>query len=197
MSVCVEIIKGLAKSCDNSNMKGGTKGKVWITQLSLLDPTTPFTEQSDANEDGVVIRAFNFAQSGSSYALQTFETKAERNSFTTEVEVGTNFNARNNNAVLGLYAFTQGELDAIDTLLDVDDAVVIMQDNNGRLVVIGSEEGAKLSAASFSSGVLKQDDTVINVTLTANESKLPRIFKSAEGATLAQDIAYLNSITAS
>lgn len=178
-------------------MKGGVKGKAWVTQLSLLDPTTPFTEEASAEQDGVVIRALNFAQSGSGYALQTFETKAERNSFGTEVEIGTNFNARNNNAVLGLYAFTQGELDAIDTLLDVDDTVVIMQDNNGRLVVIGSEEGAKLSAATTTSGVLKQDDNVISVTLTANESKLPRIFKSAEGATLAQDIAYLNSITAS
>lgn len=197
MSICVELIKSLGKNCANQEMKGGAKGKVWITQLSLLDPTTPFTEEASAEQDGTVIRALNFAQSGSSYALQTFETKTERNSFSTEVEVGTNFNARNNSTLLGLYAFTQGDLDAIDQLLDIDDAVVIMQDNNSRLVVVGSEDGAKLSAATFTSGVLKQDDTVINVTLTASESKLPRIFKSAEGATLAQDIAYLNSITAS
>jgi hypothetical protein len=193
---CVELIKSLLKNCDNSNMKGGAKGKVWITQLSLLDATAPFTEELSSEQDGTVIRAINFAQSGSGYNLQVFETKNERNSFGTEIEIGTNFNARNNSSILQLYAFTQGELDAIDQLNDVDDAVVIMQDNNGRIIMIGTEEGAKLSAFTNTSGVLKQDDTVYNMTLTASETKLPRIFKSAEGSTLAQDIAYLNSLVA-
>jgi hypothetical protein len=193
---CVELIKSLLKNCDNSNMKGGAKGKVWITQLSLLDATAPFTEELSAEQDGTVIRAINFAQVGSGYNLQVFETKNERNSFGTEIEIGTNFNARNNSSILQLYAFTQGELDAIDQLNDVDDAVVIMQDNNGRIIMIGTEEGAKLSAFTNTSGVLKQDDTVYNMTLTASETKLPRIFKSAEGSTLAQDIAYLNSLVA-
>jgi hypothetical protein len=193
---CVELIKSLLKNCDNSNMKGGAKGKVWITQLSLLNATAPFTEELSAEQDGTVIRAINFAQVGSGYNLQVFETKNERNSFGTEIEIGTNFNARNNSSILQLYAFTQGELDAIDQLNDVDDAVVIMQDNNGRIIMIGTEEGAKLSAFTNTSGVLKQDDTVYNMTLTASEKKLPRIFKSAEGSTLAQDIAYLNSLVA-
>jgi len=197
MAGCIELLKGLQKNCDNSNMKGGQKGKVWITQMSLLNAITPFTEEVSAEQDGTVIREINFAAVGSSYGLQVFETKQERNSFGTEVEVGTNFNARNNSSVLGLYAFTQGDLDAIDQLLDIDDAVVIVQDNNQRLLVIGTEEGAKLSAFTTTSGVLKQDDNVMTVTLTASEGALPRIFKSAEGSTLAQDLAYLATITAS
>lgn len=187
---CGELITGLNPSCTALNKVGGTKKRVYVGQKSQISGIT-----SLSNGD---ISGFTMNTIGSIPAtFYKFIGKRDKNSFAFPLTAGDNINTFNHTAILSLYYSTSADLEAIEQLCNADDLVVIMEDNNDRLVVLGWDNGLNASAGEGGSGTMLQDSTAYVVTLTGEQKEAPKYFSTAATATHATNLAYLDSISAS
>lgn len=196
---CRNLTRGLDPTCDALKKLGGLAKRVWIGQLSELDSYT-------VNDDTLDIQALVMVASPPS-TLKKFIGKKLKHSVTTPVEVGENINVFNQTAVLVLYHFTSLEKAAIEELVNVEDAFVLVETFAGQIEVYGIDTngiadsddplgGLNTSAGDGGTGVALNDPTVFTITLSGQHRIMSRIFNTSPTATLAQNIAYLDALSA-
>lgn len=190
---------GLDPSCDALKKLGGLAKRVWIGQLSQLDGYT-------VNETTLDIETLDMVSSPAS-TLKKFIGKKLKHSATTPVEVGENINVFNQTVNLVLFHFTSKEKAAIEELVNIEDAFVLVETFAGQIEVYGidtegsesSEDpigGLNTSAGDGGTGVSLNDPTQFTLTLSGQHRIMSRIFNVSTSATLAQNIAYLDDISA-
>lgn len=196
---CRNLTRGLDPTCDALKKLGGLAKRVYIGQLADLDSYT-------VNDDTLDIQALVMVASPAS-TLKKFIGKKLKHSVTTPVEVGENINVFNQTAVLVLYHFTSLEKAAIEELVNVEDAFVLVETFAGQIEVYGIDTngiadsddplgGLNTSAGDGGTGVALNDPTAFTLTLSGQHRIMSRIFNVSPTATLAQNIAYLDAISA-
>lgn len=94
-----------------------------------------------------------------------------------------------------LYYQTQTELNAIEALLKAENVTICAEQNSGKFRVFGLDYGLECTTSEEQFGQQLADGSgYINLTFTGTEKSNPKIFKSADAATLANDITYLESL---
>lgn len=190
---------GLDPSCDALKKLGGLAKRVWVGQLSQLDGYT-------VNESTLDIETLDMAlESPGNYTLKKFVGKKLKHSATTPVEVGENINVFNQTINLVLFHYTSLEKAAIEELVNVEDAFVLVETLQGQIEVYGIDTngtssddplgGLNCSAGDGGTGVALNDPTAFTVTLSGQHRIMSRIFNVSTSATLAQNIAYLDAIS--
>lgn len=196
---CRNLTLGLDPTCEALKKLGGLAKRVWVGQLSQLDSYT-------VNQSTLDIESLSMSTgSPDGYKLKKFVGKKLKNSATTPVEVGENINVFNQTVNLVLFHFTSLEKAAIEELVNVEDAFVLVETFAGQIEVYGidtsgtgSEDplgGLNCSAGDGGTGVALNDTTQFLVTLSGQHRIMCRIFNISTSATLAQNIDYLDGIS--
>lgn len=196
---CNNLTRGLDPSCEALKKLGGLAKRVWVGQLSQLDGYT-------VNNNTLDIETLTMEDSPAS-TLKKFVGKKLKHSATTPVEVGENINVFNQTVNLVLYHFTSREKAAIEELVNVEDAFVLVETFGGQIEVYGIDTqgvltsddplgGLNCSAGDGGTGVALNDATSYTVTLSGQHRIMSRIFNVNPSATLADNIAYLDGISA-
>lgn len=173
--------------CEALNKVGGNNKRVYVGVKSQI---TGYSQSGTGDISGI-----SMDLNGSvPFTLYKFIGKRDKNSGSFPVTVGENVNTYNHTAVMALYYSTSTELDTLDKLVNEDDVFVIMQGNDGKLMVYGIELGLNASAGEGGSGTILNDNTAYTLTLSGEQMKSPRYFNVTTGATLVQNLAYLDSI---
>lgn len=201
---CNNLTRGLDPTCDALKKLGGLAKRVWVGQLSQLDgfeveTTTLDLKALTMNTDTSVSPAVPFT-------LKKFIGKKLKHSATTPVEVGENINVFNQTVNLVLFHYTSLEKAAIEELVNVEDAFVLVETFAGQIEVYGidtegsesSEDplgGLNCTAGEGGTGVALNDPTQFTITLSGQHRIMSRIFNISTSATLAENIEYLDNIS--
>jgi len=188
---CNELVRGINPDCEATRKPGGLNKRVYIGLLSDLDSAVFAT--------GNVMTALTFAL-GKGFI--TFTGKREKHNSAMALEVGENFNLRNHGLNLVAYYNTPEELEALDSLLDVEGVFMVVETNSGELEVWGMNKGAnfanfglKASGIEGGSGTAIVDSNIYTVAFNGNHENLQLYFKSVPGtSTLAEDLAILDAL---
>ena len=186
MSACVEIIQGIDPNCAALNKQGGINKRVWIGQLSQL---TGYTLDVNGYVNTITLGLVSSIQQ----TLKKFIGKKFKHAATFEGEIGENVNTVNQSVALALYYSTPAERQAIESLYNADDVFIAVEGNYGGIEIYGIELGLNASALTGGLQTLLNDNTATILTLSGAQLGLPKQFKTG---TLAQDIAYLDAISA-
>lgn len=189
MANCNDLIAGLDPACTALNKVGGVNRRVWVGLKSNITYSV----------DGAwYVNNITLSTSGSiSNKLYKFIGKRDKNSATWPIVSGDNVNVFNHTAIMQLYYNTPTELLSIQNLANLIDAVVFMEQNDGRIVILGLDKGLRASAGEGGTGILLNDSTAFTMTLSGEQITMPQYF-SINGtiATLAQNTAYLDALSA-
>lgn len=197
---------GLDPSCDALKKLGGLAKRVWIGQLSQLAAFS--VDSGTLDIDGLTMAPNPDASPAADFKLKKFIGKKLKHSATTPVEVGENINVFNQTVNLVLFHYTSQEKAAIEELVNVEDAFVLVETFAGQIEVYGidtegtasSEDplgGLNCTAGDGSTGVALNDPTQFTITLSGQHRIMSRIFnrEGSPAATLALNIAYLDAIS--
>lgn len=194
---CSSLVAGIVPSCDALKKPGGVNKRVWIGQHSILDA---YTVDGDLNVDTLTLCSASPANT-----LKVFEGKKFKNSATTEVTVGENYNTINQSVSLVLYHSTSLHKKYIEDLIGADDLFCLVETNAGAIEVYGidvatdgSESptgGLSCTAGTGSTGVQLQDSSAFTITLSGQHRVLSRLFVAAGATTLQDSIDYLDGIS--
>lgn len=186
MANCNDLLRGVNPTCEALNKVGGVDKTVYIGLKSNISYTV------DSNG---YVNSISMATSGSlpTY-LYKFTGKRDKNNWAAPLTAGENVNTWNHTAMLALYYSTPTELDTIEKLCNADDVVVFMQGNDDKIVVLGLQKGLNASAGEGGSGTLLNDNTAYMVTLTGEQTTMPKYFRVNAAATLATNLAALDAI---
>jgi hypothetical protein len=188
---CNELTRGINPNCDATRKPGGLNKRAYIGLLSDLTAVTFGT--------GNVVTGLTF-DTGKGFVK--FIGKREKHNSVMALEVGENFNLRNHGLNLVAYYNTAEELEALDSLLDVEGAFIVVETNSGELEVWGMNKGTnyanfglKASAIDGGSGTAIVDSNIYTLSMNGNHENLQLYFASVPGtSTLAEDIAILDAL---
>lgn len=188
---CNELTRGINPDCEATRKPGGLNKRVYIGLLSDLDSAVFGT--------GNVMTATTFA---ATKGFVTFTGKREKHNSAMALEVGENFNLRNHGLNLVAYYNTPAELEALDSLLDVEGVFMIVETNSGELEVWGMNKGTnfanfglKASGIEGGSGTAIVDSNIYTLAFNGNHENLQLYFQSVPGtSTLAEDLAILDAL---
>lgn len=193
---CNELTRGINPDCDATRKAGGLNKRVYVGLLSDLDAVTFGT--------GNLVTGFTFA---ATKGFVKFIGKREKHNSVMALEVGENFNLRNHGVNLVAYYNTAEELEALDSLLDVEGAFMVVETNSGELEVWGLNKGAnfanfglKASAIDGGSGTAITDSNIYTLSMNGNHENLQLYFQGPPAGeppvalTLAQNIAILDAL---
>lgn len=197
---CQNLTSGIDPSCGALKKQGGLNKRIWLAQLSQLDGYT-------VNADTLDIESISLCSTSPITTLKKFIGRKLKNSKTHEVQVGENINTILQSLNLVLYHNTSLENKAIEDLINAEDVFAIVETNAGQIEVYGidtqgsasSEDpigGLNCSAGTGGTGILLNDSTATTITLSGEHRIIGRVFNISEGATLAQNIAYLDALSA-
>lgn len=189
---CNELTRGINPDCEATRKPGGLNKRVYIGLLADLTAVTFGT--------GNQVTAFTFDVAK---GFVKFIGKREKHNSVMALEVGENFNLRNHGVNLVAYYNTAEELTALDSLLDVEGAFMVVETNSGELEVWGMNVGTnfqnfgiKASAIDGGSGTAIVDSNIYTLSFNGNHENLQAYFASVPGtSTLAEDIAILDGLT--
>lgn len=189
-TACNDLLAGATASCSALNKAGGINQRVWLTQLSQI---TGYSESSTTKDiTAIAMKTTSLAP----YTLKRFVGKKFKNSTSFPMTVGENLNTFNHTLSFAYYYSTSIELQTLQQLANADDVVAVVEGNDGKVMVYGIELGLNASAGEGGSGLLLNDNTSYLITLSGEQTSTPRYFNVSNGATLAQNIAYLDGISA-
>lgn len=192
---CNELTRGINPDCDATRKAGGLNKRIYIGLLSDLDAVTFGT--------GNLVTGFTFA---ATKGFVKFIGKREKHSTAMALEVGENFNLRNHGVNAVAYYNTAEELEALDALLDVEGAFMVVETNSGELEVWGMNKGSnfanfglKASAIDGGSGTAITDSNIYTLSMNGNHENLQLYFAGTEitpgtPLTLAENIAILDAL---
>ena len=187
MSDCIDILRSIGATCASLNQVGGVDKRVWVTQLNQIES---YTFDSDGYINSLVTK--QIGSTNYQYQLAKIVGKKNTHSGTYEGVVGDNVNILKQTAILKIYTDSPSDRDKVIDLFDARELVVFFENANGFIEVYGLDKGLDGSALSGGTGVALQDDTVVTVTLSGDQNKLPYYF--LVGGSLATSIDYLDSI---
>lgn len=184
------ITEGLDPNCLALDKIGGVNKTMYFGNLSELT----FTYNVAGYIDGVALTS-----SPAAY-LYKFVGKNKKHNATYELQVGENVNTWKQALLAKLYFYFPEERAAIDALVKADDLVGFIQTESGLFEVYGSTKGIRAEAATGANGVLLQDDTSLLVTISGEETELPKVLQlgaaiPGEAAYIGQQIAELDALT--
>lgn len=186
---CVQLLDSLDPSCLALKKVGGLNKRVWAGQLSQL---TSYSQDSTTKD----ITSLTMGACASiAYLLKKFVGKKYKHNGTYELVAGENVNTITQSIILVLYHFTSRDKEKIEQLINAEDLFFAIENNAGQIEFWGIEHGLNASAGSGGTGTLLNDPTAFTITLSGEQSGLSRIFNVGPTATLAQNIAYLDSIS--
>jgi hypothetical protein len=184
---CVDLLAGIAASCDALNKVGGVNKRVWIGQLSQI---TGYSQDANGNIETITM---DTDASSNPYTLKKFTGKKNKNNGTYELTSGDNVNTFNTSFNLEVFHYTQEDRENLEALINADDVFVVAQTDAGQIEVFGIDEGLNASAGTGGTGTNLQDKTSFTLTLSGEQRKLPYLFLN--GGTLATSITYLDGIS--
>ena len=187
MSDCIDILRSIGATCASINQVGGVDKRVWVTQLNQIES---YTFDSDGYINSLVTK--QIGSTNYQYQLAKIVGKKNTHSGTYEGVVGDNVNILKQTAILKIYTDSPSDRDKVIDLFDARELVVFFENANGFIEVYGLDKGLEGSALAGGTGVELQDDTVITITLSGDQNKLPYYF--LHGGSLATSIDYLDSI---
>lgn len=169
---CVnKIIDGLDPSCQARKKQGGINKRVWVGNYD--DITITF--DGDGYIDTIVMTGSPVP------TLYKFIGKDFKHNGKLAGKIGENINTIDPTLDLILYYFTPAERAAIEALYNADKLIVFIQGNGGEAKAVieayGIENGLKASALAGGTGTNLNDATSISVSLTGEESTLPKVVK--------------------
>lgn len=136
--------------------------------------------------------------------LVKFIGKREKHNSVMALEVGENFNLRNHGLNLVAYYNTAAELEALDSLLDIEGAFMVVETNSGELEVWGMNKGTnfanfglKASAIEGGSGTAIVDSNIYTLAMNGNHENLQLYFDTSTNVapkTLTENIAVLDAL---
>lgn len=187
--LCNDLIKGMNPACAALKKVAGVNQRVWITQKSQ---TTGYTADSLTKD----IKALAMdTDSGVTSTMKKFIGKKFKNNASFPLVPGDNVNTFNHTVALVLFYSTSLELETLQALANANDVIVIVEGNDGKIMVYGIDLGLNASAGEGGTGTLLQDNTGYTMTLSGEQINTPRYFNVTTGATLAANIIYLDSIS--
>lgn len=189
---CNDLTRGINPNCDATRKAGGLNKRIYIGLLADLTAVTFGT--------GNVATGFTFA---TDKGFVKFIGKREKHNTAMALEVGENFNLRNHGVNAVAYYNTPEELEALDALIDVEGAFMVVETNAGELEVWGLNKGTnfanfglKASAIEGGSGTAITDSNIYTLSMSGNHENLQLYFASVPGtSTLSEDIAILEGLT--
>lgn len=187
MSDCIDILRSIGATCASLNQVGGVDKRVWVTQLNQIES---YTFDSYGYINSLVTK--EIGTTNYQYQLAKIVGKKNTHSGTYEGVVGDNVNILKQTAILKIYTDSPSDRDKVIDLFDARELVVFFENANGFIEVYGLDKGLDGSALSGGTGVALQDDTVVTVTLSGDQNKLPYYF--LHGGSLATSIDYLDNI---
>lgn len=187
MSDCIDILRSIGATCASLNQVGGVDKRVWVTQLNQIES---YTFDSDGYINSLVTKEIGITNY--QYQLAKIVGKKNTHSGTYEGIVGDNVNILKQTAILKIYTDSPSDRDKVIDLFDARELVVFFENANGFIEVYGLDKGLDGSALSGGTGVALQDDTVVTITLSGDQNKLPYYF--LHGGSLATSIDYLDNI---
>lgn len=184
---CNDLIRGLNPLCDALNKVGGANKRIYIGVKSQI---TGYSQLGNGD-----INSISMDNNGSvPFTLYKFTSKRDKNSGSFPLTIGENVNTFNHTVVTSLHHSTSTDLDTLEKLSNEDDVFAILQGNDGKLLVFGIDLGLNASAGEGGTGTVLNDSTAYKLTLSGEQMKAPRYFNVNASATLAQNLAYLDSI---
>lgn len=189
MASCNDLLQGHNPNCEALNKVGGLNKRIWLTQLSQVTAFSEDTVTKDIN--GISMASI----SAVTQTLKKFTGKKFKNNASFPLSAGLNVNTFNHTVAFMFLYSTSAELEVLEQLANADDVVAIVEGNDGKIMVYGAELGLNASAGEGGSGTLLNDETGYLITLTGEQMNTPRYFNVSTGATLSQNIAYLDNIS--
>lgn len=186
MSDCNELIRGMNPNCDAQFKVGGVNKTVYLVPIDNVT----FSYDSD----GYVVDIAMATVGSVAAQLLKFTGKEDKNNWSTPMTNGENVNTWNHTVNLSLYYNTPTELDTIEKACNATRLVAIMQNNDDTISILGPNKGLRATAGGGKSGVLINDSTAYEITLTGEERTLEKMFRLNSSATLAQNLAYLDAL---
>jgi hypothetical protein len=185
---CVNLANSVRPGCNAKKKPGGTDKRIFFGLLEAIASVTFGTYNS--------VETLTFLEG---MGLIEYDLKKDKNSATMALEVGENANLRNHvvNAVVNWD--TEQELAALEDLIDAEGIFAIVEQNGGNLEVYGLNKGAnfnnfglKASALDGSTGVVLNDPTAFNVSLSGQHTNLQLLYKPSQ--TLTANLAELEAL---
>ena len=187
---CSVLTRSINPDCASTRKPGGLNKRMYIGLLSDLTAVTFGT--------GNLASAFTFA---AEKGFIKVVGKREKHNSVMALEVGDNFSLRNHGINLVIYYNTALELEAIESLIDVEGAFIVVETNSGELECWGVNKGAnfanfglKASAIDGGSGTAIIDSNIYTLAMNGNHENLQLYFRSTESSTLAEDIAIIEAL---
>lgn len=188
-SVCDDLLNDHNPNCDALNKAAGINGRIWLSQLSQI---AGYTVNGTTKDISAITMD---TVSGAAGTLKKFIGKKFKNNASFPLTVGENVNTFNHTVAFAFYYSTSAELETLEQLANADDVVAIVEGNDGKILVYGIELGLNASAGEGGTGTLLNDNTAYLITLSGEQLSTPRYFNTHAGATLAQNITYLDNIS--
>lgn len=188
-SNCNDLLRGVDPACAALNKAAGVNQRVWLTQRSQI---------TGYSQDGVTkdISAISMdTVSGVAATLKKFIGKKFKNNTAFPLVAGENVNTFNHTLAFMFFYSTSLELETLEQLANADDVIAFVQGNDDKIMVLGIALGLNASAGEGGSGTLLNDNTGYLITLTGEQLTTPRYFNVSTGASLAQNITYLDGIS--
>lgn len=196
MADCVlKILEGLNPSCQALKKQGGIKKRIYVANFDDV----VITYDGDGYIDSITLAGSPAPQ------MYKFIGKDFKNSSNFEGTVGENLNTIRHNINLLLYYFTPAERASIESLYNAEKLIAIVEGNGGEgkaaFEVFGVLNGLKSSALTGGSGVNLQDSTALTITLSGDETELPKVLKSGtytpdEEGYIQENTEYLDDLSA-
>lgn len=180
-----ELEDGLSPSCEAIKKVGGVKKRVWITQLDKFNYST--------DVDGYVSEISMLGSPANT--MKQFVGKKEKNKADNELQIGENVNTMKQNVDLTLYYYTPAERTALVGLAKAEDVVVFIETNAGQIEVYGIDNGLNASKGTGSTGHKLNDSQGFMLSLTGEETDLPKVLKPTGTTTMAEWISYLDGLS--
>lgn len=184
MAECANDLINLDPSCNALKKKGGLKKKVWLVGFDKATLTV---------DVGGAVDTITLATASPANVLNTYIGKQLKHNGVLTGEIGENTTTIKQDLNLVLYYYSQPERESIDTLFQSEEVLAFVQTEAGQIECWGYETGLTPSALTGGSGTALNDTTAVTITLSGSQDTLPKV--CAFGATLADDIAYLDALT--
>lgn len=187
---CNELTRGINPNCEATRKSGGLNKRLYIGLLSDLATVTFGT--------GNLVTGFTFE---ATKGFVKVIGKREKHNSVMALEVGDNFSLRNHGINAVIYYNTPDELQALDSLIDVEGAFIVAETNSGELECWGLNKGSnfmnfglKASAIDGGSGTSITDSNIYTLSMTGNHENLQLYFDAGSSATLQDNIDTLDAL---
>lgn len=185
---CVRLSRSVRPGCNAKKKPGGADKRVFFGMLDEIAEITFGTYNS--------VESITFIEGA---GLIVYDLKKDKNNATMALEVGENANLRNHTVNLVVNWDTAEELAALEDLLDAEGSFAIIEQNGGNLECYGINKsanynnfGLKASSLDGSTGVVLNDPTAFNVSLSGQHTNLQLLYKP--GSTLDENLAELEAL---